>query len=300
MRRMFSKQQIEQSSERISIEAIGNLPSMLQESMGEIVDSVDTWSNIPLADEDGSMWTSYEISEEELENHMIVRTLDDGDALSVKVWVKIPEHITTAEEYVNFAESGEEPFIIVKVQSQTFDEAAFKYIDIGNLRLLYENEDPTEFYWEGEKFFYDDDDVTLIGYGILLTGHLYLSLRASTYNIANQGNLKITFGTSSNKIQELYAERAIINRGSNDPTYDFRNHSIYLPNNYNGVFTIRNFNYTGLKLDKDQVKLTTNDNKGFIVKNDDTFLIQGLPTSDPHVANALWNDNGVLKISAGA
>lgn len=29
------------------------------------------------------------------------------------------------------------------------------------------------------------------------------------------------------------------------------------------------------------------------------IVFNGLPTSDPHVAGALWNDNGTLKISAG-
>ena len=29
-------------------------------------------------------------------------------------------------------------------------------------------------------------------------------------------------------------------------------------------------------------------------------IIMNIPTSDPHVANALWNDNGVLKISSGS
>ena len=30
------------------------------------------------------------------------------------------------------------------------------------------------------------------------------------------------------------------------------------------------------------------------------IVVSGLPTSDPHVAGALWNDNGVLKISSGS
>ena len=33
--------------------------------------------------------------------------------------------------------------------------------------------------------------------------------------------------------------------------------------------------------------------------NNTGITITGLPSSDPHVAGGLWNDNGVLKISAG-
>jgi hypothetical protein len=29
------------------------------------------------------------------------------------------------------------------------------------------------------------------------------------------------------------------------------------------------------------------------------IFLRALPTSDPHIAEALWNDSGVLKISAG-
>ena len=32
---------------------------------------------------------------------------------------------------------------------------------------------------------------------------------------------------------------------------------------------------------------------------DGNIIMNDLPTSDPHVENALWNDNGTLKISAG-
>lgn len=36
-----------------------------------------------------------------------------------------------------------------------------------------------------------------------------------------------------------------------------------------------------------------------ITDNGVNIIVEGLPTSDPAVANALWNDNGTLKISAG-
>lgn len=38
---------------------------------------------------------------------------------------------------------------------------------------------------------------------------------------------------------------------------------------------------------------------GLELFSETNVFIYGLPTSDPGVAGALWNDNGVLKISAG-
>lgn len=41
--------------------------------------------------------------------------------------------------------------------------------------------------------------------------------------------------------------------------------------------------------------------EGSLILNTDTnIIITNLPTSNPGVAGALWNDNGVLKISAGS
>lgn len=44
------------------------------------------------------------------------------------------------------------------------------------------------------------------------------------------------------------------------------------------------------------------DTEGDLVFTDNIYniIIQHIPTSDPHVAGALWNDNGTLKISSGS
>lgn len=38
----------------------------------------------------------------------------------------------------------------------------------------------------------------------------------------------------------------------------------------------------------------------FSIDTNGNVIISGLPTSNPHVVGALWNNNGTLAISAGA
>ena len=47
------------------------------------------------------------------------------------------------------------------------------------------------------------------------------------------------------------------------------------------------------------MELQTDGTTRITVKSDGAILFSGLPTSDPAVANQLWNDGGTLKISAG-
>ena len=45
--------------------------------------------------------------------------------------------------------------------------------------------------------------------------------------------------------------------------------------------------------------LNDGEGTGIIMGPDAALILTGLPTSDPQVAGAVWNDNGVLKISSG-
>lgn len=147
----------------------------------------------------------------------------------------------------------------------------------------------------------------VIGYGIGQREYAsgYIALDGSTTKVKNLGfNDIATLGS------DLTLERDAANTLAQRRTTNAQTYRVY--NTYTS-----STNYERAKIEWDSNTLRIGTEKGsaggtardmelqtdgttrITVKSDGAILFSGLPTSDPVVANQLWNDGGTLKISAG-
>lgn len=305
MRKMYSEQQIGdiaiKESEKVSIESFGSLFNTIEKAYPmHIIDATEYWESVIIANEDPKTYSDHELTEEELKEHKFNVSWNDSDVMSVTATIEFPNTVNSQEEFVDYVDNGGE-LIITKVEGSTWDDGVTKTVLVGtNLKLYYSGESPEDFKWEGSYAFKGTDDLTLEDTDIRLEGPAYFDY--GNYNMSAD-NLNILYGTSSARISDIYAKKIDINsiNGSDGSkaVLGVRGSEISLPNNAIGSIWIRNYNGTSLFITKNWAQLATNNNQGFRVLNDGSVLVQGLPTTDPQVENQLWNDNGVLKISAG-
>ena len=114
-------------------------------------------------------------------------------------------------------------------------------------------------------------------------------------------NFQEVIGYFDNGEQALLIN-AIGNLGENYPATNMINfsESNIIINGYKGGVSIisDNINIQD-KNDDNSIRINSATGVEVYIANGFFTLSGTIPTSDPHVADALWNDNGTLKISAG-
>ena len=159
------------------------------------------------------------------------------------------------------------------------------------------------------------DDIFIdAGDKILVESSSFTRLRASEFNCETKMNLRTDGDISASLVidHELatadnyhQAMRFVTDMGSQTP-YD---HSVVMQgettSTANGIEVMGSlqFNYdTGgsheIQFNSDNVKFDATDGN-IVLEASNYIILNNIPTTDPTVAGALWNDSGTLKISAG-